>query len=142
MGLRGAQKRALEGPVFRCVSGLERLKHGTLDAEMIRSGCICVPDTHTEALDDSGALLVFVGGDFGLEAGSKKGAGGPIFRSLSDLESLAYGIVDAEMIGSGCFCVPDIYTEALDDSGALLVFVGGDFGLERGSEKGAGGPHF
>ena len=53
LGLRGAKKRALEGPVFRSVSGLGRLKHGTVDAEMIRSGCICVPDTHTEALDDS-----------------------------------------------------------------------------------------
>ena len=54
-------------------------KHGTVDAEMIRSGCIFVPDTHAEALDDSGTLLVFVGGDFGLERGSKKGAGGPHF---------------------------------------------------------------
>ena len=71
MGLRGAQKRALEGTIFRCVSSLGRLKHGTVDAEMTRSGCICVPDTHTEALDDSGTLLVFVGGDFGLERGSK-----------------------------------------------------------------------
>ena len=79
MGLRGAQKRALEGHIFRSVSGLERLEHGTVDAEMIGSGCICVPDTHTEALDDSGTLLVFVGGDFGLERGSKKGAGGPHF---------------------------------------------------------------
>ena len=61
------------------MSGLERLKHGAVDAEMIRSGCICVPDTHTEALDDSGTLLFFVGGDFGLERGSKKGAGGPHF---------------------------------------------------------------
>ena len=53
LGLRGAQKGALEGPIFRSVSGLERLKHGAVDAEPIRSGCICVPDTHTEALDDS-----------------------------------------------------------------------------------------
>ena len=67
LGLRGAQKRALEGPIFRSKSGLERLKHGTVDAEMIGSGCICVPDTHTEALDDSGTLLVFVCGDFGLK---------------------------------------------------------------------------
>ena len=74
MGLRQAPKRALEGPIFRSVSGLERLEHGTVDAEMIGSGCICVPDTHTEALDDSGTLLVFVGGDFGLERGSEKGA--------------------------------------------------------------------
>ena len=79
MGLRGAQKRTLEGPIFRSVSGLERLKHGTVDTKMIGSGCICVPDTNTEALDDSGTLLVFVGGDFGLERGSKKGAGGPHF---------------------------------------------------------------
>ena len=51
------------------MSGLERLKHGTADAEMIRSGCICVPDTHAEALDDSGTLLVFAGGNYGLERG-------------------------------------------------------------------------
>ena len=79
MGLRGAQKRALEGPIFRSVSGLKRLKHGAVEAETIRSGCICVPDTHTEALDDSGTVLVFVGGHFGLERGSKKGAGGHHF---------------------------------------------------------------
>ena len=79
LDLRGAQKRALEGPVFRCVSGLERLKHGTVDAEMIRSGCICVLNTHAKEIDDSGTILVFVGGDFGLERGSKKGAGGPHF---------------------------------------------------------------
>ena len=79
LGLRGAQKRALEGPIFRSVSGLERLKHGTSDAEMIQSGCICVHDIHTEALDDSGTLLVFVGGDFGLGRGSDEGAGGPHF---------------------------------------------------------------
>ena len=70
LGLRGAQKRALEGPIYSSVSGLERLEHGTVDAEMIRSGCVCVPDTHTEALNGSGALLVFVGGDFGLKMGS------------------------------------------------------------------------
>ena len=69
LGLRGAQKRALEGTIFRRMGGLERLKHGTVDAEMVRSGCICVRFTHTEALDDSGTLLVFVGGDFGLEGG-------------------------------------------------------------------------
>ena len=79
LDLRGAQKRALEGPIFRSVSGLERLKHGAVEAETIRSGCICVPDTHTEALDDSGTTLGFVGGDFGLERGSEKGAGGPHF---------------------------------------------------------------
>ena len=77
--MRGAKKRALEGPIFRSMSGLKRLKYVTVDAEMIRSGCICVPDTHTEALDDSGTLLVFAGGDFGLERGSKKGAGGHHF---------------------------------------------------------------
>ena len=69
MGLRGAQKRALEGPIFRSVSGLKRLKHGAVEVEPIRSGCIYVPDTHTEALDDSGTVLVFVGGHFGLERG-------------------------------------------------------------------------
>ena len=58
---------------------MERPKHGTVDAEMIRSGCMCVPDTHMDALDDSAALLVFVGGDFGLERGSEKGAGGHHF---------------------------------------------------------------
>ena len=58
---------------------MEKLKHGTVDAEMIGGGSICVPVTNTEALDDSGTLLVFVGGDFGLERGSKKGAGGPHF---------------------------------------------------------------
>ena len=79
MGLRGAQKRALEGPIFRSVSGLERPRHGTVDAEMTRSGHICVPDTHTEAVNGSGDLLVFVGGDFGLERCSEKGAGGPHF---------------------------------------------------------------
>ena len=77
--MRGALNSALKGPIFRSVSGLERMKHGTVDAEMIGSGCIYVPDTHTEALDDSGTLLVFVGSNFGLERGSKKGAGGPHF---------------------------------------------------------------
>ena len=62
--MRGALNRALEGPIFRSVSGLERLKHGTVDAEMIKSGCICVADTHKCALDDSGTLLVFIGGLF------------------------------------------------------------------------------
>ena len=77
--MRGAQKRALEGPIFRSVSGLKRLKHGAVEAELIRSGCICVTDTNTEALDDYGTVLVFVGGHLGLERGSKKGAGGPHF---------------------------------------------------------------
>jgi hypothetical protein len=99
-------------------------------------------DTYTEALDVSGTLLVFVGGDFGLEAGPKKAPEGHIFRSLRNLDGLDHGIVDAEMIGSGCFCVPDMYTEVLDDSGALLVFVGGGLGLDRGSKKGAGWPLF
>ena len=35
LGLRGARKRALKGPVFRSVSSFERLKHGTVDAKMI-----------------------------------------------------------------------------------------------------------
>jgi hypothetical protein len=54
------------------------------------------------------------------------------FRSVSGLWSFEYGIVDVEMIGGGCICVPDTHTEAFDDSGTLLVFVGGDFGLEGG----------
>ena len=75
LGLRGAQKRALEGPIFRSVSGLERLKHGTVDAEMNRSGCICVPEIHTEALDDSGTPLYSLVVTLGLRGGSKQGAG-------------------------------------------------------------------
>ena len=82
LGLRGALNRALDGPIFRSLSVLGSLENGIVDAEMIRSGFSCVPDTSTEALDDSGALLVFVGGDFGLERGSKKGAGGPSFLGL------------------------------------------------------------
>ena len=79
LGLRGGSEKGAGGPMFRSLSGLERLKHGTVDAEIIRSGCTYVPDTHTEALDDSGTILVFVGGDFGLEGGSEKGAGGAHF---------------------------------------------------------------
>jgi hypothetical protein len=56
------------------VSGLGRLEHGIVDARMTGDGCICVPDTHTEALDDFCNLLVFVGGDHGPEMGSNKGA--------------------------------------------------------------------
>ena len=78
----------------------------------------------------------------GLRQAPKRALEGPIFRSLSDFESSAHGIVDAEMLKSGCFCVPDTYMEALGDSGALLVFVGGGFGLERGSKKGVGWPQF
>ena len=73
MDLRGALNRALDGLIFRYVSGLGGFEYGNVDVGMIESGCLCVPDTHTEALDDSGTLLVFVGGDFGLERGSKKG---------------------------------------------------------------------
>ena len=51
------------------MSGLGRFEHCIVDARMIGGGCICVPDTHTEAFDDSGTLLVFAGGDFGLEGG-------------------------------------------------------------------------
>ena len=58
---------------------MKRLKHGAVEAEMIRSGCICVPDTHAEALNDSVIVLGPVGAAFGLERGSKKGAGGPHF---------------------------------------------------------------
>ena len=56
------------------MSGLERFEYGIADARVIGGGCICVPDTHTEALDDFCNLLVFVGGDFGPERGSNKGA--------------------------------------------------------------------
>ena len=45
-------------------------EYGTVNVEMIGGGCICVPDTHTKAFDDSGTLLVFAGGDFGLEGGA------------------------------------------------------------------------
>ena len=51
---------------------------------------------------------------------------------MSCLGGFEYGIVDMEMIGGGYICVPDTHTEALDDSGTVLVFVGGHFGLERG----------
>ena len=47
--------------------------HGTADAETVRSGCICVPDTYAGAFGDSRTVLVFVDGDFGLERGPKKG---------------------------------------------------------------------
>ena len=60
-----------------------------------------------------------------------------IFRSVSGFGSFEYGIVDVEVIGGGCICVPETYTEAFDDSGTLLVFAGGDFGPEMGSNKGA-----
>ena len=47
---------------------------------MIGGGCICVPDTYTEASGDSGTLLVFAGGDFGLGGGAlNRALEGPIF---------------------------------------------------------------
>ena len=46
------------------------------------------------------------------------------------------------MIGGGCLCVANTRTEALDDFCNLLVFVCGDFGLERDPKKGAGEDHF
>ena len=79
LGLRQAPKRALEGPIFRSLSDLGSLDHGIVDAGMIESCYFCVPDTYTGALGDSGAPLVFVGGGFGLERGSKKGVGWPQF---------------------------------------------------------------
>ena len=82
LGLRGALNRALEGPIFRSVSGFGCLEYGIADAGMIGGGCLCVPDTHTEALHDFCNLLVFVCGDFGLEGGSKQGAGCPPFLDL------------------------------------------------------------
>ena len=47
-------------PNFRSLGGLESLEHGIVDAEMIGGGCLCVSDSHTEALDDFCNLLVFV----------------------------------------------------------------------------------
>ena len=55
------------------MSSLGRSEHGIVDTRMIEGGCICVPNTHAEALDDFCNLLVFVGGDFGPEMGSNKG---------------------------------------------------------------------
>ena len=113
MGLRGALNRALDGPIFRSVSGLESFEYGTADVEMTGSGCICVPDTHTEAFDDSGTLLVFVGGNFRLEGGAlNRALEGLIFRSVSGLGELENGILDARVIGGGCICVPDTHIEA------------------------------
>ena len=60
LGLGGAQKGALEGPILRPVSGFGGTGHGIVDAEMIGGGCLCVPDTHTEALHNFCNLLVFV----------------------------------------------------------------------------------
>ena len=47
-------------PIFRSVSGFGSLEYGIVDAEMIGGGCLCVSDTHTEALHDFCNLLVFV----------------------------------------------------------------------------------
>ena len=77
LGLRGALNRALEGPIFRSVSGFGSLEYCIVDAEMIGGGCLCVPGTHTEALGDFCNLLAFVCGDFALGRGPKRGAGGP-----------------------------------------------------------------
>ena len=52
LGLRGALNRALKGPIFRSVSGFWSLEYGIVYVEMIEGGCLCVADTHTEALDD------------------------------------------------------------------------------------------
>jgi hypothetical protein len=49
-------------------------EYGIVDMEMTGGGYICVPDTHMGA-SDFGTLLVFAGGDFGPERGSKQGAG-------------------------------------------------------------------
>ena len=66
-------------PIFRSVSGFGSLEYGIVDAEMVEGDCLCVADTHTQTLNDFCNLLVFVCGDFGLEGGSKQGAGGPHF---------------------------------------------------------------
>ena len=82
LGSRGALNRALEGPIFRPVSGLGSLEQGIVNAGMIGCGCLCVPGTDTEALGGLYSPLVFVFGDFGLEGGSKQGAGCPPFLGL------------------------------------------------------------
>ena len=55
----------------------------------------------------------------GLRGGSKD----PIFRYVSGFWCLEYGIVDAEMIGSGCLCVANTHTKAFHDFCNLFVFV-------------------
>ena len=77
--LESASKMALEGLSFMSVSGFGSLEYGIVDAEMIGGGCLCVTNTHTEALDDFCNLLVVICGDFGLEGGSKQGTEGPQF---------------------------------------------------------------
>ena len=58
-------------PNFMSVSGFGSLEYGIVDAEMVEGGCLCVADTHTEALHDFCSLLDFVCGDFRIERGSK-----------------------------------------------------------------------
>ena len=60
LGLRGALNRALDGTIFRSVSGFWCLEYVIVNTEMIGSGCLCVLNTHTEALHDFCNLLVFV----------------------------------------------------------------------------------
>ena len=68
-GLRGALNRALKGPIFSSVSGFWCLEYGIVDAKMTEGDCLCVADTHTEALHDFGNLLVYVCGDLWFEGG-------------------------------------------------------------------------
>ena len=47
-----------------------------------------------------------------------------------------HGTADAETVRSSCICVFDTYAGALYGSRTALVFVHGDFVLERGPKKG------
>ena len=67
LGLRGALNRAQEGPIFGSVSGFWCLEYVIVDAKMIGGGCLCVADTHTEALHEFCDLLDFVCSNFGFE---------------------------------------------------------------------------
>ena len=46
--------------IFLSVSGFWVLEYGIVDVEMIGGDCLCVSDTHTEALDYFCIVLVFV----------------------------------------------------------------------------------
>ena len=107
---------------MRHVSGFGGLEYGIVDVQMIGGGCLCVADTHTEALDVFLTSLSSFEVTFGLRA-ALNALEGPILRSVSGFGSLEYGIVDAEMIGSGCLCVPNTRKKVLDDFCNLLVSV-------------------
>ena len=63
----------LRAPFSGDLSGLGGFEHGIVDVEMTDGGCLWVHDSHTEALNDACNLLVFDGGDFGLDGGPKQG---------------------------------------------------------------------